>query len=36
MRGHRPTFLIPMTFNNGHHHVHHLRPTGWGDAHVLV
>jgi hypothetical protein len=25
-----------ITFTNGHHHVHHYRPTGWGDAHVLM
>jgi hypothetical protein len=25
-----------INFSNGHHHVHHVRPTGWGDAHVLM
>jgi len=25
-----------INFLNSHHHVHHFRPTGWGDAHVLL
>ena len=31
-----PVVLAALHQRGRHHHVHHHRPTGWGDAHVLV
>jgi hypothetical protein len=32
----RIDYIPDLMINVSHHHVHHHRPTGWGDAHVLM